>query len=612
MYEKVFKTKRCFYSLLLVFCGLFTLQIIPQNIHATEDNQPPVVESISIDKREVTVGDTVTITTKVSDESGIKRVWGKCNNNGTFMPDNIYGQFTKIDEHTYKQSFTITEKFINGTYTLTNFIVEDILGNTAYPTYNDIYFTVHNTNNDNNPPVVESISIDKREVTVGDTVTITAKVSDESGIKRVWGKCNNNGTLMPDNRYGQFTKIDEHTYQQSFTITEKFVNGTYKLTNFIVEDILGNTAYPEYNDVYFTVLPSKYISIPSMVDKKVINENRTISNQTIDGDIYIAPNNTVYLNNVTVNGNIYVLGVLRASSINAHNIYAHSINYGSWAYSNGDMSISGNNYINSLTASTYPIQEMPLQFTDQNLKSIDGKISFSGTTLDLYPTYVNNQLIKTVSGKFIVDELNVGNTDELNFQWTTNFGNTINKTIAIDKYMTSNGKLVKLPKLSEIGWKTDSVGKWYLNEDGTYPKKTWKFINKNWYYFDDRGYMVHDQWQGNYYLKTDGTMAKNEWIGNYYVDQNGVWVPNKVKYVEGWQTNSIGKWYQLSDGTYPKKTWKFINNNWYYFDDRGYMVHDQWQGNYYLKTDGTMAKNEWIGNYYVDQNGVWVPNAKNM
>ena len=177
-------------------------------------------------------------------------------------------------------------------------------------------------------------------------------------------------------------------------------------------------------------------------------------------------------------------------------------------------------------------------------------------------------------------------------------------------YVDQNGVWVPNKVKFVEGWQTNSIGKWYQLSDGTYPKKTWKFINNNWYYFDDRGYMVHDQWQGNYYLKTDGTMAKNEWIGNYYVDQNGVWVPNKIKYVEGWQTNSIGKWYQLADGTYPKKTWKSINNNWYYFDDRGYMVHDQWQGNYYLKTNGTMAKNEWIGNYYVDNTGLWNPDGK--
>ena len=721
MKEKVFKPKGYFYSLLLLSCGLLTLLINPQSIHAAEDNQPPVVESISIDKREVTVGDTVTITAKVSDESGIKSVWGLCNNNGTFIPDDISGYFTKIDEHTYQQSFTISKNFINGTYKLHNFHIEDILGNNAYPKYDNIYFTVHDINNDNNPPVVESISIDKKDVTVGDTVTITAKVSDESGIKSVWGLCNNNGTFIPDDISGYFTKIDEHTYQQSFTISENYINGTYRLGNFIIEDILGNKAYPTYNDIYFTVhnvnndnnppvvesisidktevtlgdtvtitakvsdesgiksfwascenngnwapdntsgyftkiddhiyqksftisenyingtyrlgnfiiedilgnkayptynniyftvLPSKYSSIPSMEGNKVVNVNKTISNQTIDGNIYIAPNKTVYLDNVTVNGDIYVLGVLHARSINAHNIYAHSISYGSWAYSNGEMSISGNNSIQSLTASTYPIQDIPLQLIDNQLKSVDGKISFSGTTLDLYPTYVNNQLIKTVSGKFIVNDLNIGNADELNFQWTTNFGNTISKTIAIDKYKTSNGQLVKLPKLSEVGWKKDATGKWYLNADGSYPKNAWKLIDGNWYYFDGHGYMVHDKWIkwiDSYYLKSDGRMAKNEWIGDFYVDQSGKWIPNKVKFVEEWKENSTGKWYQLADGSYPKKIWKLIDGSWYYFDEHGYMVHDKWIGNYYLKSNGQMAKNEWIGKFYVDQNGVWVP-----
>ena len=350
-----------------------------------------------------------------------------------------------------------------------------------------------------------------------------------------------------------------------------------------------------------------------MVGNKVVNENITISNQAINGDIYIAPNKTVYLDNVTVNGDIYVLGVLHARSINAHNIYAHSISYGSWAYSNGEMSISGNNSIQSLTASTYPIQDIPLQLIDNHLKSVDGKISFSGTTLDLYPTYVNNQLIKTVNGKFIVNDLNIGNADELNFQWTTNFGNTISKTIAIDKYKTSNGQLVRLPKLSEVGWKKDATGKWYLNADGSYPKNAWKLIDGNWYYFDDHGYMVHDKWIkwiDSYYLKSDGQMAKNEWIGDFYVDQSGKWIPNKVKFVEEWKENSTGKWYQLEDGSYPKNAWKFIDDSWYYFNEYGYMVHDKWIGNYYLKSNGQMAKNEWIGKFYVDQNGAWVPSMK--
>ena len=507
MKEKVFKKKGYLYSLLLCICGLITLLINPQIIHAAEDNQPPVVESISIDKKDVTVGDTVTITAKISDASKIKDVRLSFENNGTFLPSVINRYLFSDDNHTFKLSFTITDNFINGTYKLSYLHVSDDLGNQTYANIGkNVYFSVSEANNDNTPPVVESISIDKKDVTVGDTVTITAKISDASKIKDVRLSFENNGTFLPSviNRY--LFSDDNHTFKLSFTITDNFINGTYKLSYLHVSDDLGNKTYANIgNDIYFTVQPSKYLSIPSIVGNKVVNENTTISNQTIDGDIYIAPNKTVYLDNVTVNGDIYVLGVLHARSINAHNIYAHSISYGSWAYSNGEMSISGNNSIHSLTASTYPLQDMPLQLTDNQLKSVDGKINFSGTTLDLYPTYVNNQLIKTVSGKFIVNDLNVGNVDELNFQWTTNFGNTISKTISIDKYKTSNGKLVKLPKLSEVGWKKDGTGKWYLNADGSYPKKSWKFIDGNWYYFDDHGYMVHDKWIGNKFDPTAST-----------------------------------------------------------------------------------------------------------
>ena len=89
MKEKVFKKKGYLYSLLLCICGLITLLIHPQSIHAAEDNQPPIVESISIDKKDVTVGDTVTITAIISDASKIKDVRLNFKNNNAFLPSVI-------------------------------------------------------------------------------------------------------------------------------------------------------------------------------------------------------------------------------------------------------------------------------------------------------------------------------------------------------------------------------------------------------------------------------------------------------------------------------------------------------------------------------------------
>ena len=37
------------------------------------------------------------------------------------------------------------------------------------------------------------------------------------------------------------------------------------------------------------------------------------------------------------------------------------------------------------------------------------------------------------------------------------------------------------------------------------------------------------------------------------------------------------------------KGWRLINNQWYFFNGSGYMLKNQWVGNYYLQNDGTMA-----------------------
>lgn len=35
--------------------------------------------------------------------------------------------------------------------------------------------------------------------------------------------------------------------------------------------------------------------------------------------------------------------------------------------------------------------------------------------------------------------------------------------------------------------------------------------------------------------------------------------------------------------------WRVINGQWYFFNNSGSMVKNQWVGNYYLKSDGIMA-----------------------
>ena len=74
-------------------------------------------------------------------------------------------------------------------------------------------------------------------------------------------------------------------------------------------------------------------------------------------------------------------------------------------------------------------------------------------------------------------------------------------------------------------WVKDSIGWWYHNADGSYPRSCWKEIDGDWYYFNAKGYALASEWilykNKWYYLKEDCRMAKgwaeveNEW---YYLD----------------------------------------------------------------------------------------------
>ena len=144
-----------------------------------------------------------------------------------------------------------------------------------------------------------------------------------------------------------------------------------------------------------------------------------------------------------------------------------------------------------------------------------------------------------------------------------------------------------------IGWIQSGNRWWYRHADGGYTRNGWELINGSWYYFDNAGWML-----------------ANQWIGNYYVDGSGKWIPGKTKVTAQWIQSGNRWWYRHADGGYTRNGWELINGSWYYFDNAGWMLANQWIGNYYVGGSGAMLTDTWIGNYYVDGSGKWVPDAK--
>ena len=96
---------------------------------------------------------------------------------------------------------------------------------------------------------------------------------------------------------------------------------------------------------------------------------------------------------------------------------------------------------------------------------------------------------------------------------------------------------------------------------------------------------------------------KNNYGGNL------TWAEKPVQKVDTWMKDGIGWWYQNADGSYPANQWKFINNEWYFFDASGYMKTGWLNqgGTWYYLTSGGAMKTGWLNDggtwYYMESSG---------
>ena len=76
------------------------------------------------------------------------------------------------------------------------------------------------------------------------------------------------------------------------------------------------------------------------------------------------------------------------------------------------------------------------------------------------------------------------------------------------------------------GWQQNETGRWYENDDKTYPVNTWfqDTADGKWYHFDINGYMQTGWIQVNgktYYLDGSGAMAANQVVDGRQLGPDG-------------------------------------------------------------------------------------------
>ena len=152
------------------------------NVYASTEVSKPTIESIGVDKQEATAGDTVKVSVKIKEYQDIRYI-----NLYYTSPITSKGITIHLD-------FNNETKLFEGSIPITNYIeagdykphMLSLYGSSIKTIYSWEYdkfdngeFLVKGTSGTD---LIESISVNKKEVSDGDTIKVSLKVSDHQGI----------------------------------------------------------------------------------------------------------------------------------------------------------------------------------------------------------------------------------------------------------------------------------------------------------------------------------------------------------------------------------------------------------------------------------------------
>lgn len=223
------------------------------------DVTSPVLEGITSDKTLLSVGETVTYTATISDESYVSLAYITYE-----RPSGISETVTlnKIGEsNTYKGELTVDEQTESGVWNVEYITIIDKFDNTTtvanYPSYtygevkqdlSHLSFEVIGTNADTEPPVLVSIGIDKTLVSLGETITFTAEL-DEANPKSYfylsYERPSGVSETITLDRIG-----NSNNYEGKFVVKEQTVSGVWNVEYISIYDKNDNSTvianYPSY------------------------------------------------------------------------------------------------------------------------------------------------------------------------------------------------------------------------------------------------------------------------------------------------------------------------------------------------------------------------------
>ena len=281
--------------------GNVALNSIEETVVATEvqDVTAPVIDesSIKVSQTAATLGETITLSANISDDVGVTEVKAQY-----YLPTGIK---TIVNLHKneesglYEGTITVDNSTQSGNWRLNRLVAYDAAGNstssdTDYSNLSAANFSVTGTTVDSRNPVIypESVKVSQTSVTAGDTVIVSANITDDVGVTY--------GVVSYQSPTGLWSSVElfknetSGLYEGTINVDASTQFGDWKLLNIVARDAAGNSLYIRSYDCDF-----------SAADFTVTTDGNDVTNPIIDvSSIKVSQPSAVPGDTITISANI--------------------------------------------------------------------------------------------------------------------------------------------------------------------------------------------------------------------------------------------------------------------------------------------------------------------
>ena len=175
----------------IVLCLVLALDVLPGYAFAESDTTAPTLVSISVDKDIYNIGETITITAEITDESDV--TWA----------DFLFYNSSEVSRgfvlkhkngNTYEGQLTVGNDWTEDTYSLRAYFLKDYYGNensTYKPQVPDVSFEISSYSGDsNNDDTGTQTALEKISVHVNESFRIELKMNTSADLSVVGGSVN--------------------------------------------------------------------------------------------------------------------------------------------------------------------------------------------------------------------------------------------------------------------------------------------------------------------------------------------------------------------------------------------------------------------------------------